>query len=126
MKLEMAMLFAKDIERMTAFYRDGLGLTVVPEKSSEGWVVFDAGGAWFALHAIPPAIASGIVITDPPKERSNTPIKLVFGATNLEGACTRLTNLGAHVLPARASGSRDAVDPEGNILNIFQLKPAEE
>jgi catechol 2,3-dioxygenase-like lactoylglutathione lyase family enzyme len=42
MKLRMAMIFAKDINRMLAFYRDGLGLTLVPDQSGEGWVVFVA------------------------------------------------------------------------------------
>jgi predicted enzyme related to lactoylglutathione lyase len=118
MKLQLAMVFAKDMTRMTAFYRDGLGLTVVPEKSSEGWVVFDAGGAQFALHAIPPAIAKDIAIAQPPEARSNTPIKLVFQTPELEVVCQRLANLGAKVFPPRTSGSRDALDPEGN---VFQL-----
>jgi catechol 2,3-dioxygenase-like lactoylglutathione lyase family enzyme len=118
MRLQLAMLFAKDVDRMTAFYRDGLGLAVVPEKSSEGWVVFDAGGALFALHAIPPAIARSIEITDPPQERSDTAIKLVFQADDVEAVCVRLATLGGKPLPPRASGSRDVLDPEGNVLNL--------
>jgi catechol 2,3-dioxygenase-like lactoylglutathione lyase family enzyme len=118
MKLRMAMIFAKDVERMTAFYRDGLGLSVVPEESSEGWVVFDAGGALLALHAIPPAIAQGIDISDPPQERSDTPIKLVFQTPELEKVCARLEKMGAKLLPPRVSNARDALDPEGNILQL--------
>jgi predicted enzyme related to lactoylglutathione lyase len=122
MKLQMAMLFAKDMERMTAFYRDGLGLAVLPESSSEGWVVFDAGGALLALHVIPPAIASGIEITDPPEPRSNTPIKLIFQTPDLDAACARLATLGATILPPRReSRSRDVTDPEGNILQLTDL-----
>lgn len=119
MKLQMAMLFAKDMEKMTAFYRDGLALSVLPDRSQEGWVVFDAGGAFFALHAIPEAISREIEITSPPQERGDTPIKLVFQTADLEGVCARLSDMGAKVLPPRASGYRDAVDPEGN---IFQIK----
>jgi predicted enzyme related to lactoylglutathione lyase len=121
MKLQLAMVFAKDIARMTAFYQEGLGLTVVPEKSSEGCVVFDAEGALFALHAIPAAIARDIEITDPPQERTDTPIKLVFQTADMEGVCARLVNLGAKLFPPRSSGSRDGIDPEGN---VFQLKGA--
>jgi predicted enzyme related to lactoylglutathione lyase len=119
MKLRTAMIFAKDINRMLAFYRDGLGLTIVPEQSGEGWVVFDAGGARLALHAIPPAIARDIDITEPPRERSETPIKLVFHTADMEAVSTRLASLGAKLFPPRVSGSRDVVDPEGN---IFQLE----
>jgi hypothetical protein len=38
MKLQRAMVFAKDMERMTALYRDGLGLRSMPELAREGWV----------------------------------------------------------------------------------------
>ena len=118
MKLQLAMIFAKDMDRMTRFYRDGLDLALVPEKSSEGWAVFDAGGALLALHAIPAAIARDIEITDPPHARSETPIKLVFQTEHLEAACARLAALGGQVLPARAFGSRDMLDPEGNVVQI--------
>jgi hypothetical protein len=121
MKLQLAMVFAKDIGRMTAFYREGLLLPVVPEKSSEGYVVFDAEGALFAIHAIPSTIARDIQITEPPQERSDVAIKLVFQTADLEAACTRLEKLGARLLPPRGFGSRDAIDPEGN---VFQLREA--
>lgn len=118
MKLQLAMLFAKDIVRLTAFYRDGLGLRVVEAESSEDWVVFDAGGVQFALHAIPQAIARSIHISEPPHERSETPIKLVFQTDDLDGVCARLERIGVKLHPPRRSGSRDGVDPEGN---VFQL-----
>jgi predicted enzyme related to lactoylglutathione lyase len=123
MKLALAMIFAKDVDRLIAFYRDGMGLTPVPGESSPGWVVFDAGGARFALHAIPPEIARDIEITDPPQDRSNGAIKLTFATAELDAVCARLTGLGGKLRPERASGSRDVVDPEGNIVNIVQLKP---
>jgi predicted enzyme related to lactoylglutathione lyase len=104
---------------VTAFYVEGLGLTVVPEKSSEGYVVFNAEGVLFAVHAIPSAIARNIEITDPPQARSDAPMKLVFQIADIEGACIRLAKLGGKLLPPRGSGSRDAVDPEGN---VFQVK----
>ena len=121
MKLQLAMVFAKDMDRMTIFYRDGLGLTIVSEKSSEGWVVFDADGVLFALHAIPSAIAHDIKITDPPQARSDTPIKLVFQTAEMDAICARLEERGGRLLPQRGSGSRDALDPEGN---VFQLRRA--
>ena len=121
MKLDLAMVFAKDMARMTAFYRDGLGLAVVPGQSVEGWVVFDAGGARFALHAIPPDIARDIEIADPPVARAETPIKLGFVTPDLDGACARLVGLGGQLLPERGWRGRDLLDPEGNVL---QLMPA--
>jgi predicted enzyme related to lactoylglutathione lyase len=123
MKLQLAMIFAKDLARLTAFYRDLLGLPVVNAESQPGWVVFDAGGARFALHEIPAAIAAGITITDPPAVRESTPIKLVFATDDLEAACARLEAGGATLRPARAPGWRDGVDPEGNVFQIKRARP---
>src|SRR5262245_8402987 len=62
MRLATALVFVKDLARMTAFYRDALGLRLVPGASEDGWVELDAGGARLGLHAIPPAYADHIVI----------------------------------------------------------------
>ena len=40
MRLHGAMLFVKDLERMTAFYRDVLGLEPVKETRLDNWVEF--------------------------------------------------------------------------------------
>jgi predicted enzyme related to lactoylglutathione lyase len=121
MNLSLAMLFVKDLERATAFYRDGVGLPPVPEASSPGFVVFEGGGARFALHAIPAEIASRIEMTDPPQARSETPIKLVFETPDLEADCARLVAAGATLLDRRWAGSQDLLDPEGN---VFQVREA--
>ena len=118
MKLQRAILFAKDMKRMTAFYRDALGLRPLPEKSSEGWVEFEAGGAGLALHAIPDQIAQGIEILNPPRAREETPIKLVFQVDDLEAARAHLTAQGATMFKPRARSSCDGVDPEGNVFQI--------
>lgn len=118
MKLRMAMLFAKDMERMTRFYRDALGLVVLPEESSEGWVVMETEGCRFALHAIPAPIASSIVIEEPPVARVETPIKLIFEVENLEAARAHVERHGAVLLPERMPGARDFLDPEGNVVQI--------
>lgn len=102
MKLAHVILFAKDMAKLTAFYRDTLGLTVVEESPT--WVVLDAGGTQLALHAIPAEIAARIAISDPPKRRGDTPLKLGFVAD-----------------PAtveRLGMSGDCVDPEGNVFRI--------
>lgn len=119
MNLCLAMLFVKDLERATAFYREGLGLRVLAEESSSGFVAFEAGGTRFALHSIPEDIARDLEITDPPQARSETPIKLVFETPNLEAECARVVAAGATLLERRWSGAQDLLDPEGN---VFQLR----
>jgi predicted enzyme related to lactoylglutathione lyase len=128
MELRRAMIFVKDMERMTAFYRDGMGLRLLPEATQEGWVEFQAGGSTLALHAIPSHIAKDIDITDPPQAREQTPIKLVFETPDLEAARGHLIAQGAVMHPPRHAGSQagncDGLDPEGNVFQIVTTNPA--
>src|ERR1700684_1566998 len=48
MRLNRAMIFVKDINRMTAFYANTLGLKPVEETRMENWVEFEAGAARFS------------------------------------------------------------------------------
>ena len=112
MTLARAIVFVKDVPRMTAFYRDGLGLAVMKEEP--GWVELDG----VALHAIPAEIADGIAIEDPPRAREDTAIKLVFAADDLERARARAIAAGARVGEIRSWGACDGVDPEGNVFQI--------
>jgi catechol 2,3-dioxygenase-like lactoylglutathione lyase family enzyme len=123
MKLRQAMIFAKDLARMTAFYRDGLGLREIPESRQDGWVEFDAGGTLLALHEIPAHIAANIEIETPPEARSETPIKLVFESEEVEAARAHLISHGAVMFEPRAWGGCDGLDPEGNVFQIVRKKP---
>lgn len=118
MELRRAIIFAKELERMTAFYRDGLGLRPMPEAAGEGWVEFDAGGMGLALHAIPAEIAKEIEISNPPRARSGTPIKLVFQTGDLAAARAHLVANGAAMSDLRSWGACEGVDPEGNVFQI--------
>ncbi len=120
MKLRQAMIFAKDMERMIAFYRDGLGLRLLPETRQDGWVEFDAGGVLLALHAIPAHIAATIDIATPPRAREDTPIKLVFEAADIATARTHLIAHGAVMFEPRTSGGCDGLDPEGNVFQVVE------
>jgi catechol-2,3-dioxygenase len=118
MELQRAILFVKDIERMTAFYRDVLGLPVIPGTATAGWVELETGGASLALHAIPEEIARGIDITEPPRPRAEAPVKLVYRTHDLEAARAELIAYGAAVSERWSWNAYDVVDPEGN---VFQL-----
>jgi len=65
MRLHGAMIYVKDLARMTVFYELSLGLAPIPGSRSDSWVEFDAGGCLFGLHAIPPDLAAGIELTSP-------------------------------------------------------------
>ena len=115
MRLRRAILFAKNIDVMTAFYRDAVGLRLVPGKTTRGWIEFED----LALHAIPDSIAAAIQIQSPPAARSDSAIKLVFEVADLTAARAHLEEHGAVMREARPWGC-DGLDPEGN---VFQIVP---
>ena len=53
MKMARVILFTNQMEAMTAFYRDVLGLKQVTDD--KGWREFDAGGVTVGLHSGPPS-----------------------------------------------------------------------
>jgi catechol 2,3-dioxygenase-like lactoylglutathione lyase family enzyme len=89
MSLQQVMLFGKDLDRMTEFYRDVLELEPIEHTRLNNWVEFSGDGARFSLHTIPPAIASGIQIDSPPRASEQAGVKLTFAVRDAE-LCRRL------------------------------------
>ena len=117
MTLHGAMLFVKDLDRMTAFYTDVLGFTVVPETRLANWVEFQSNGSRFSLHAIPPEIAKGIVIDSPPVPREGGGTKLTFAVADVAATLARIEAMQLPLL-RRPWGEVEATDPEGNIFGL--------
>jgi catechol 2,3-dioxygenase-like lactoylglutathione lyase family enzyme len=107
MKLEMrrVILFTRQMEAMTAFYRDVLGLKQVTDE--KGWREFDAGGLRLALHSGPPA----------PKSKGP---KIVFYAKNVAVMREALVKRGAKFGKVGAAPYFlcDGRDPEGYAIQI--------
>jgi catechol 2,3-dioxygenase-like lactoylglutathione lyase family enzyme len=121
MRVGQVMVFAKDMARMSAFYRDGVGLVPVEDTRPDEWIRFDAGGVLFALHAIPAEVAKHIAISDPPKRRGDTAIKFTFHVADVEAARQQLLAHGAQMSEiARHADLElcDGLDPEGNVFQI--------
>ena len=114
MRMDGAMLFVKDLGKMTAFYRDVMGFRPILETSRDNWVEFHTGGASFALHAIPAGLVQPME-TEGPRETQNC--KLIFAVDDLDAERSRLAAAGVTILP-RPWGGWDAVDPEGNVLGV--------
>ena len=114
MRLRQSMLFVNDLDRMTAFYGEVIGLRPREETRLPDWVEFDGG---FALHAIPPRLAAKGGIVSPPQPREQDPCKLIFSVDDLDDELARLTALGVTILH-RPWGGWDLVDPEGNVLGV--------
>jgi predicted enzyme related to lactoylglutathione lyase len=117
-RLATALIFAKDMQRLTDFYHEALGLPVVAAPMAPGWIEFDAGGVRLALHGIPPRVAKQIEITNPPRAREETPIKLIFEVDDIGEARRRLVQFGATMFEPRTNGVCDGLDPEGNVFSL--------
>src|SRR3954462_14812298 len=111
------MIYVKDLPLMATFYREKLGLKPIDDGRLDSWVEFDAGGASFALHAIPADLAGQIEISSPPKPRENDPVKLFFQVESVEAEHARLTAAGVPMVQ-RPWGSWDGIDPEGNVFGL--------
>jgi predicted enzyme related to lactoylglutathione lyase len=111
------MLFVKDLERMTAFYADVLGLTPNQDTRLDNWVEFTDGASRFSLHAIPAAYAAGMQIESPPRPREQSAAKLTFEVHDVDATLKRIEAMGLPLL-RRAWGGTEAVDPEGNVFAL--------
>jgi catechol 2,3-dioxygenase-like lactoylglutathione lyase family enzyme len=118
MKLQGAMLFVSDIARMADFYTGVMGFRVIAGSVAEDWIEFDTGECRFALHQIPKEYLSGDASFEP---REQLPVRLDFAVADVGAERTRLEALGVKML-VRPWGVCDAVDPEGNVIGLRELR----
>jgi len=121
MQLGCAMLFVKDFARMREFYERLLQTSPVNTQWTDSYALFNAGGAQFALHAIPEAAARGIEVSTPPRPREQGAFKLIYCVDDIAAESARLESLGVPLLHREWQNpeeSTDAVDPEGNVFQI--------
>ena len=108
MKLSMRriVLFTSQMEQMTAFYRDALGLPL--SKDEPRWKEFDANGCVIALHN-----GSSQVGKRPPK--------IGFWASDVAAAREALVARGAKLGKVMSGGGLtrcEGKDPDGNPFSI--------
>lgn len=118
-----ALIYAKDADRLVAFYRHLLGMEL--SHKDEGLTVLTNADTQLLIHALPPGIAERVEITTPPTSRLQSAIKLFFTVDNLDLAVERLRGLGGLALPGAWSNPVfqviNAVDPEGNVFHLREL-----
>lgn len=119
-----AVVYAKDVAAMEAFYRHVAGLEVTETQS--GHVVLESPTFQLVVLQIPEVIAASVKIDTPPKRRTQTPIKPVFPVESLAAARTAAANHGGELNPPEREwefqGCRvcDGHDPEGNVVQLRQ------
>lgn len=117
-----AVIYAKDLTRVSAFYAGALGFHVT--HSEPDYVVLESPAFQLVIVAIPAHIAESIDVAEPPVRRSDTPIKLVFPVASIEAARATAASCGGQLSPPECEwqfqGFRvcDGHDPEGNVVQF--------
>jgi predicted enzyme related to lactoylglutathione lyase len=105
--LRRIIIFTADLARLSAFYRDVVGLTVA--GTEPGWIDFNAGACNIALHK-----GTSTVGKRPPK--------IVFYAADVAAARAALIKRGwKDAGPVKSIGHFDmcdGYDPDGNRIGI--------
>jgi len=121
LSLTRVVLYVQDVQRLTEFYLDVLGLAVVQEIKDE-WTVLQAGHCQVGLHRVGKAFR----VSDTSSWRANSNAKLVMAVH--EDLETLRVELIAKGVPMRAIKSYpgltgllcDGTDPEGNVFQLAQ------
>jgi len=117
-----AVVYAKDLERLLAFYTGVASLTLVRREAA--FAQLRSGGFELVLHRIPEHIAATFDITEPPQRREDSAIKLVFAVPSLAAARACAAALGGIVDAPDREWSFDGWticdghDPEGNVIQL--------
>lgn len=117
-----AVLFAKDAQRVAAFYEALVGMKVT--LSSKDIIVLESPGHQLVVHPIPAKIARGIDISVPPQRRTQAAVKLVFAVKSIAKARAAAPAYGGELNPpermfeARGFRACDGHDPEGNVIQF--------
>ncbi|WKE65390.1 glyoxalase/bleomycin resistance/dioxygenase family protein [Gallaecimonas kandeliae] len=117
-----ALIYAKDLDRLSAFYRQLLAMELL--HGSAELAVLESPAFQLLIHAIPPQYAKDISISSPPARRENCAIKLFFTVPDLAAAGALAGRLGGELFDEEWQGPgfvvRNAMDPEGNVFQLRQ------
>lgn len=119
-----AVIYAKDIHRVSTFYEQVAGLTIT--HAEDDHVVLASDALQLVVVAVPARLAASIEVTVPPRVREDAAIKLVLPVVELATARRAAGSLGGQLHPAEHEwefqGLRvcDGHDPEGNVVQFRQ------
>lgn len=122
--LKGAVLYAKNLEDLVAFYV-GLGGQILDQRPGEYGIIGYEDGELSIVQS-PDRIASQIVVDQPPTPRAMNPLKPVFSVSSLNDCLNAISLNGGLTLPGsntwefRGNRIQDVVDPEGNIIQLQQ------
>ncbi|MGB6555400.1 MAG: VOC family protein [Candidatus Binataceae bacterium] len=121
-----AVVYAKNLTLVQAFYQAVLSLEV--RSAEKDHVVLASPTFQLVVLQVPEHIGSSIKIENPPRRRTETPIKLVFEVTSISTTRAVARLYGGELLPPEREwnfqGYRvcDGQDPEGNVVQFRQYE----
>lgn len=117
-----AILYVRDLERVAGFYEACLGLRRL--QAGEGYCGLEADGFTLWLVRGRESSTPNHSPTSPPRRRSQVAVKLCFTVQNLNAIRSVIADAGGqfdeHVWTFGGYHRCDAVDPEGNIIQVLQ------
>jgi predicted enzyme related to lactoylglutathione lyase len=120
-----AVIYAKDMNALVPFYL-ALGFQVV--QADDSFTQLSTANSELTLIQAPQEIAANITLSAPAAARSETPVKLVFLVASIERTADEINRTGGRVDRGQHRWDfgeyfvQDAVDPEGNIIQLRELK----
>lgn len=114
-----AVVFAKDHRRVSNFYVHLLSARVTREDAEHADL--DCGGFRLVVQRIPDAIATAVVVSNPPRRRENGAVRLDFMIRDIAKSRADARSLGGEIddqPPPWAAGVDFYLgyDPEGNVF----------
>ena len=122
--LKGAVLYAKNLDILVNFFCALVEGSV--EDHDDDFAVIKAGDAELIILQTPPHISSKIEITNPPVVRAGTPLKPIISVLSIDGVLETVSKNGGMILPGasrwkfRDTLVQDIVDPEGNVIQLWQ------
>ncbi len=128
-KLGITIIYVQDIQKMSRFYTEVLGLSVVKEQTAETFVTLAAGRTWIALADVAgPWVSRKLNLLPARRETTIAPvgIELSLEVEDIDATWREWQAKGVQTLttPQDFPFGRafDAQDPEGHLLNIYKLR----
>ena len=115
-----AVLFAKDLRKVAAFYTRVCSAKVKNEDAHHADL--DCGGFQLIVHRIPEQYAQAVIISDPPRRREHGAVRLDFTIADVAASRVLARALGGEIddrpPPYAGVDARFHLghDPEGNVF----------
>jgi predicted enzyme related to lactoylglutathione lyase len=123
-RLAHVFVFTSDLERMAAFYAGALALQR-EDTPDAGFVIMRSttGGSDVALHQLSPDLVAEMAVTQPPRWRDDTALKICFQTSDLAAQRAAILAHGGQAKEPwawRGTDFCECTDPEGNVIQILQ------